>query len=289
MLLSDENACSLWQCPLCQQALQIISVNKQYRCANNHCFDIAKEGYINLIPVNKKNSKNPGDSKAMIRARRLFLAVGYYQNLADQLAELTLKYAKHSRARILEVGCGEGYYLRELEKHAVSYGQAVQCGHQFYGLDISKEAIKVAAKLSKSQCYSVASSFSMPVEDASMDIVIRNFAPAPSVEIQRVLKPEGIYIVVTPGPKHLFQLRQQIYHNATEHDVTITAVENFELLEQVSLSNNINIDQPEHVSALLQMTPYYWQASKQDQAVLDDLAQLSCDTEFVVSVYRQVL
>ena len=269
-----------WICPLCHTPLQSNSEHKNIRCDNNHCFDVAKEGYVNLMPVNQKKSKNPGDSKAMIQARKQFLAAGFYSNLAEALADKVKQYCAASDAQLLEVGCGEGYYLREIANRLDTTALDI------HGLDISKHAIKAAAKQNRAQCYSVASSFHMPVMDACMDMVIRNFAPAPSTEIQRVLKDDGIFIVVTPGPRHLYQLRQQIYRQATEHDNNLTGIEGFDLIEQQSLTNTLHIDDPEQLTSLLQMTPYYWQTSDADKQKLDQLQQLECETDFVISVLK---
>jgi 23S rRNA (guanine745-N1)-methyltransferase len=269
----------LWMCPTCHSPLQHQSQHKNFRCTNNHCFDIAKEGYCNLVLANQKNSKNPGDSKAMIQARRLFLAAGHYQNLADAIGALVLKHRPTAQS-ILEVGCGEGYYLRQLESTLSQHSDQLCLN----GLDISKEAIKFAAKAAKNQHYSVASSFNMPVLESSCDIIIRNFAPAPSEQIQRALHDDGLFIVVTPGQHHLFQLRELIYSSAKPHESDITGVDGFNLIEQQQLSQTINITAPDQVSALLQMTPYYWQTSAEDQRKLDQLQQLECQTDFVISV-----
>ena len=79
-----------YRCPLCQQALLLDE--KSYRCANNHSFDQAKQGYVNLLPVQFKHSKEPGDNKAMVQARRAFLDKGYYQPLLDSMLALYQKY-----------------------------------------------------------------------------------------------------------------------------------------------------------------------------------------------------
>ncbi|ROR98807.1 23S rRNA m(1)G-745 methyltransferase [Sinobacterium caligoides] len=267
-----------WICPLCQSPLEHHNTQRLYRCSNNHCFDIAKEGYCNLIPVQQKNSKSPGDSKAMINARRRFLAQGYYGNLADKLTQIISAEAGGGAQTCLEVGCGEGYYLRQLGHHVPQ--------HRYVGIDISKEAVRLAAKAATAHQYCVASSYNLPLAEGSADIIIRNFAPAPSEEIQRVLTTGGLFIVVTPGAEHLYQLRQHIYRQATLHDNPVTEVEGFQLIEQHALRQQIDISGVDDVSALLQMTPYYWQTSSEDQQKLNELTQLQCTTDFVVSLYR---
>ncbi len=270
----------LWTCPHCQKKLLIHANENVYRCENRHCFDIAKEGYINLIPANQKNSKDPGDSKLMISSRRIFLAGMYYEPLAHILRELAI-----GADTILEVGCGEGYYLRHMSNQSL-----LRSSHQFYGIDISKHAIKAASKVKRSDShhhYAVASSFDLPLQDGCMDMIVRNFAPAPSEEIARVLKDDGKFVVVTPGKRHLFQLRQHIYAKASEHDTSVTAVDDFTLVEQQPLQYRIDIKASEHIQALLNMTPYYWQTTKDKQQSLKHLEQLSCEVDIVISIYRK--
>ena len=75
-----------YRCPICLTSLLLL--NKTYRCENNHCFDQAKEGYVNLLPVQHKHSKAPGDNADMVNARRAFLDKGFYQPLIDKLLSL---------------------------------------------------------------------------------------------------------------------------------------------------------------------------------------------------------
>src|SRR5690606_4067516 len=95
---------SMYLCPLCQQPLHLSA--KQYQCANRHSFDIAREGYVNLLPVQHKNSKDPGDNKDMMQARRDFLHAGWYAPLAQAVSDTVTKLAPDT---LLDLGCGEGY------------------------------------------------------------------------------------------------------------------------------------------------------------------------------------
>ncbi|MBW6453984.1 MAG: hypothetical protein K0A92_09425, partial [Methyloprofundus sp.] len=106
-------------CPICQTPLVNILPAQSYECVNNHRFDIAKEGYINLLPAQHKKSKEPGDSKEMMRARRNFLEAGFYQPLAQAISSIIDQYlADTPKLHILDMGCGEGYYSRQSERLA---------------------------------------------------------------------------------------------------------------------------------------------------------------------------
>ena len=133
-------------CPLCKK--QLIKSGSQLNCETGHTFDVAKQGYVNLLPAQQKKSREPGDSKEMISARQRFLNHGIYQPVSEKLNEILagLLADKHP-ATVLDAGCGEGYYLNrftEYYKHA-SPESNISC----LGLDISKPAIIAAAKRNK--------------------------------------------------------------------------------------------------------------------------------------------
>ncbi|WP_396424548.1 hypothetical protein LLNCDO702_07280 [Lactococcus lactis subsp. lactis] len=121
-------------CPVCSHLL--IKEQNTYKCENNHTFDLAKEGYLNLLLNAKKTS---GDSKEMMAARRDFLAKGYYEKLSDRVNQ-RLKKSHLTDQAILDIGCGEGYYLSRCQKEIAPKAS------NFYGMDISKLGIRMAAK-----------------------------------------------------------------------------------------------------------------------------------------------
>ncbi len=94
-----------YSCPLCHAPLS--RSDNHYSCPQRHQFDLAKEGYVNLLPVQFKRSRDPGDSAEMMQARRAFLDAGHYQPLRDAIAERLRHYAPTD---LLDIGCGEGYY-----------------------------------------------------------------------------------------------------------------------------------------------------------------------------------
>ena len=166
-------------CPLCQTHFQ--QKNSTQICANNHHFDIAKEGYLNLLPVNAKNSKNPGDNKEMMNARRGFLNSDGYLPLAQKLTELIKSLlTEKKQAHLLDLGCGEGYYTNLI---ANSLPEETILS----ALDISKIAIRYAAKRNKKINFCVASAYDVPLSDNSLDILLRIYAPSLDSELHRLL------------------------------------------------------------------------------------------------------
>jgi 23S rRNA (guanine745-N1)-methyltransferase len=145
---------SPYLCPICQDSLNLTENKKSYCCAKNHHFDVAKEGYLNLLPAQHKKSKEPGDSKAMMQARRNFLEADFYQPLAQAITNLVDQHYPDNATKrhILDMGCGEGYYSRQLSALSTHASQL-----DFHCLDIAKNAIMAAAKKHKEACYIVAS------------------------------------------------------------------------------------------------------------------------------------
>lgn len=268
-----------YQCPICAEPL-IVSINqKSYSCSNHHSFDCAKEGYINLLPVQHKHSKEPGDNKVMLDARRLFLEASFYEPLAKAIALIinVIDAPNHS-ANILDLGCGEGYYTRKI---------AELCQNQdlmnLYGNDISKFAITAAAKKQKTAQFIVASSNKLPYVAEFFDIVLRVFAPSEATELCRIIKTSGYLITVTPGPRHLWQIKQHIYTEVKEHTEDAEIPDGFTQLSSQRISYKISPN-PEHRAALLQMTPFAWSASEEIKAKLNAIDKLNIETDFIVSL-----
>ena len=65
---------SVWKCPVCGSFMQ--HRGRAWSCSQGHSFDMAKSGYVNLLPANRKHAKNPGDNAVMMRARKRFLDAG---------------------------------------------------------------------------------------------------------------------------------------------------------------------------------------------------------------------
>jgi 23S rRNA (guanine745-N1)-methyltransferase len=267
-----------WICPVCQ--LPLTWQQSAWRCDKLHSFDRAKEGYVNLLRVQDKNSKDPGDNKDMVMARRAFLEQDHYLPLATKVADLLQDYfSQHEQGislSLFDAGCGEGYYLAKIKQQLTLAGLTVNAS----GSDISKSAIQKAAKKHPDIAYAVASSFNLPVERNSQDGVIQVFAPSSADEIKRILKDQGWWLSVTPAPEHLFALKQQVYDQAQKHETVSTLPEGFSLVSQTRLSFEMHFTTLEQRQNLLMMTPFYWTISEQKkQLLLETLESVSTDFE----------
>ncbi|MTD39476.1 23S rRNA (guanine(745)-N(1))-methyltransferase [Erwinia sp. CPCC 100877] len=261
-------------CPLCYAPLA--EQPTQFRCPTGHQFDKAKEGYVNLLPVQHKRSRQPGDSAEMMRARRAFLDAGYYQPLRDAVTTV-LTDALPENGRILDIGCGEGYYTSAFAGVA---GQEGEC----YGLDVSKVAVRYGAKRYPQVQFCVASSHRLPFAERSFDAVVRIYAPCSAAELARVVRPGGILVTVTPGPRHLLQLKALIYREVQLHPNREEALEGFQLAQTLTPGWTMRLP-GERARALLQMTPFAWRARPEVWQRLEAEQAFVCETDFMVRVW----
>jgi len=265
----DPIAC--YVCPLCTAPLQLNQ--KSYVCENNHRFDLAKEGYLNLLPVQFKHSAEPGDNKQMMQARREFLEAGYYEPMAKAVAMMIdANQLKH----LLDLGCGEGYYSRKIEGFCANK-------MKLHGVDIAKFAIAAAAKKQPNARFIVASSNRLPYADQYFDFVLRVFAPSNDDELKRVLKASGFLLTVTPGPRHLWQLKEFIYAEVKEHALESELPQGFARIDSQRISYKI-APNPQQRIALLQMTPFAWRANESVQQAIKDAAELEIETDFILTL-----
>ena len=277
----DRHSTPCYLCPVCSAALLPAPSAKNFICQNNHCFDLAKEGYLNLLPVQHKGSGQPGDNKQMAQARRAFLEEGYYEPAAKAAA---MMIETCQPTRLLDLGCGEGYYSRAIAAHCTTLKNKLQQ----HGLDISKFAVAAAAKKQPNARFIVASSNRLPYTDRYFDFLLKVFAPSNEHELRRVLKPSGFLLTVAPGPKHLWQLKQLIYAQAQEHTCNNIAPPGFERVDLQHIRYKI-APPPLHRVSLLQMTPFAWQANVSAQQAIKEIAELEIDVDFILMLATKVL
>ena len=186
-------------CPKCRGALTL--EDGVAKCPLGHTYDRAKAGYFNLLLSSSGGTH--GDNREMVEARRAFLDTGAYFPLAKRVSELARAHL--SGTRVLDIGCGEGYYTDVIEKSVVSVGATVSA------FDISKDAVKYAARRNKNLELAVASAYKMPTADESFDLAINMFSPLSKEEIYRSLRKNGVFILAVPGKEHLFGLKSATY------------------------------------------------------------------------------
>jgi len=270
-------------CPVCHKPL--LEKEKSLACENSHSFDVAGKGYVNLLLSQDKNSKDPGDNKDMAKARKRFLDKGYYKPLADGLCELFTKRIKlrSDEPVLLDAGCGNGYYTDSIGKSLQE--ASIDCS--IYGIDISKEAIRLAAGRNKEISFVVASIFKIPIMTEKVDYILNAFAPSVDLEFSRVLKKDGLLVTVIPGKRHLYQLKSVLYENPYENDEKEPALPSFKLEERIRINGFIELNSREDIADLLTMTPYYWRTPREGIERLNRLDKLGTEIDFIIGVHKK--
>lgn len=273
-----------------------------WRCAAGHSYDIAKQGYTHLLPVQHKRSRDPGDSKAMVAARQRFLNAGHYQPIADAVARAVLaRRPVAGPLHCLDAGCGEGYYLRQLAKAGTE-----EASLSLLGLDISKWAVLSAAKQNKGAVkqervlqsnvqeeagatWVVATNANLPVQSGSLDCVVCLFGFPVYSEFVRVLKAGGMLVQADAGPDHLRELREVIYPNLKpERERSEAAPEGLIRRESESIRYSLTLDSAAVIADLLAMTPHLYRASAEGRARAEALDSLTVTVDVRLTRFERV-
>lgn len=262
---------SILKCPICNQI--ITKQDSQYICLNNHSFDISRQGYSNFLL--KQSNKIHGDSKEMLLARNYIQQQGLYTSVANKIIEV-LRKINHSK--LLDIGCGTGYYTSIIQKEFKT---------DIYGIDISKDALKIAGKANGEIIYLVASNKNLPMIENSIDIILNVFSPLYLEEATRVLKDEGYILVVCSNENHLIELKEIIYDKIVKKDEDrnvltdqqLTLITDENVIEYMTLDN-------EELHNLFLMTPHYWTSSIDGKNKLKNIKSLEVQININFKLYR---
>lgn len=264
----------MYKCPVCSCKLKC--TENGLACDNGHSFDTARQGYVNLLVGGGKH----GDDDTMMTARESFLSLGHYEKLSELVFDLLCRYATGSR--ILDAGCGEGYYTLQFLSVADS---------DVYGIDISKVGAKKSASTVKAATgeknkICVGSVYKMPYCDKSFDCVVNIFSPVAREEYLRVLKDGGIVIIAYPKSEHLYEMKEILYDEPYKKTESVMKLDGFDIVEQNELHYKFSLNENEEIMNLFKMTPYYYTSSKQGVERLKNVPSLTLGATFGVDVYR---
>lgn len=274
---------SLFCCPLCMAPLE--QEEHRWLCPAGHSFDRAAAGYVHLLPANKKHSKDPGDDKAMVTARSAFLEKGYYAPLRDALCRAVTNYAAPIPAPVLlDSGCGEGYYTSELFRTLSETG----CTPSIAGVDLSKVALRRAAKRVPGAEFAVASAYHLPMSDASVDVLVNIFSPLAADEFARVLRPGGLFCYAVPSSRHLWEMKQVLYREPYENPVKRENYPGFAWHGIKEIRYTAEFSENADIMALFGMTPYAWKTPKEGVTRLEQLDRLACQIGFDLHLYHRI-
>lgn len=265
----------LLRCPVCGGKMALEGRSLYCNGGRRHCFDMAKEGYVNLASA---KAAGGGDDATLIRARTAFLGDGHYAPLADRVCAILNEHIPNGT--VVDTGCGEGYYTNRMAER----------GLRAFGVDLSKNGIRHAAKTAESDraFFAVAGIFDLPVADGAVDGVVSLFAPVCEEEFLRVLRPGGVALLVGAGPDHLFDLKRVLYDTPYQNDPRADAPRQMEKLADERLGFDMSLDAAA-LQALFAMTPYFYRTSAAGRARLEALEHLTVGAQMDIVLYRKPL
>ncbi len=260
-------------CPVCHGVLN--ADQKVFRCKKGHCFDIARQGYLNLLTVQEKHSLHPGDTHEQVTARREFLEAGLYAPIRDTLLMAVKKY--HASGPILDIGCGEGYYCTALAK---------ELDANLIGIDISKEAVRYAAGKYKWATWICGTAAHLPIADKSIGLITSLFALTVPAEFHRCLRSDGLFLQILAAEDHLLGLKSIIYPNLKLKPKNLTPeIPGFALLNSIPIRFDMRLT-GKQVQNILYMTPHIYRIGKDGLLRLQE-TQTLCDTaSCILNIYQ---
>lgn len=266
-----------WCCPVCRERLALIEDERRWVCPAGHSFDVAREGYVNLLLSGRRRSRLPGDSTEMVNARRRFLTTGAYDPLSAAVAEAAVA---EEPGLVLDVGCGEGHHTRFIDAATV------------LGVDIAKAAVAIAARAHPDGSYAVASAADLPLQDATIDVAVNVFGPIAAEELARVVRPGGTAVTAHPGTAHLEALRSLVYAEARPHEVKPplrNAGEWFTQVSSISVTFDVVVADAAGLRDLFTMTPYRWHAPPDIDARIEAavMPEFKTAADVLITIYRR--
>ncbi|MBQ2253491.1 MAG: methyltransferase domain-containing protein [Clostridia bacterium] len=267
-------------CPVCKNTL--LKNEKSLSCDEGHNFDLARQGYVNLMRGGG-TKKGHGDDRLMVCARAAFLEGGHYDCLANRVAELASEHVQDGDC-VLDVGCGEGYYSCRVKQELERAGKRVD----LCGVDISREALIAFSHRTKDATLAVASISSLPFESGSVNLLLNLFAPQSDEEFLRVLAPGGKLLCVFPLEEHLFGLKRAVYDVPYANPAPDYAPAGFRLIHREDVRKTLVLDNTDDIQNLFTMTPYYYKTSRADQEKLRLLSHLETPLAFGIFLYEKI-
>lgn len=246
------------RCPVCKESMSVFE-NRSLICTNNHTFDFAKQGYVNLAT---RPGKSLYDKKLFEARHEIITKSNLYELLHEQIIEAMNTYMELTNGAniVLDAGCGEGSHLSMI----ADKWQKSMIG---VGLDISKEGIRMAAKQYPDRIWLVGDLAESPLATQSCHTILNILSPANYMDFKRILRPEGLLIKIVPSTKYLAELRQALYDNSDAekyHNEDIIALfqQHFKLIDIIQLHYTKTLTEAE-LEHLVQMAPLAWNATKE--------------------------
>ncbi|MGE8035047.1 SAM-dependent methyltransferase [Lysinibacillus sp. KCTC 33748] len=253
--LMDKNI-KLFACPICQESMDVFEQGRLV-CSSNHSFDIAKQGYINMLTHGAVSKYN----KELFESRKAVIDSGIYDVVEDKIGELIA-----NAETVLDTGCGEGSHLARImvKKHGIGIG-----------IDIAKEGILAASRHYPEQMWCVGDLAKSPFARSSFDAILNILSPANYEEFKRLLTHNGCVVKVVPQSGYLHELRAQLYADSTKESYSNEQIvarfkESFTDVSVERITYTVPLAK-ELVPALLEMTPMGWHKKEGSNILLNEI------------------
>jgi 23S rRNA (guanine745-N1)-methyltransferase len=197
-------------CPVRACGAPLASAARMIRCSAGHSFDVARSGYANLLQPQDSRSRDPGDARDAVAARRRMVDRGFADGLARCIGSMLEARGIGAGASLLDAGCGEGFHLADV---------CARLGADGCGVDISTPAIEIAAKRHRTLVWVVANADRViPLANGSIDAVLSITARINRDEFARILRPGGLVLVAVAASDDLAELRDIVLGETVERD-----------------------------------------------------------------------
>ncbi|WP_342540518.1 putative RNA methyltransferase [Heyndrickxia sp. FSL K6-6286] len=274
----------VFSCPICKSPMKVTHL-KSLVCLNNHTFDFAKQGYVNMMT----RSANSHYDKELFKARqKVIMESNLFALLHKRISEIIIGNMNALKGEIIifDAGCGEGSHLQRILD---------ECKNETFagiGLDISKEGIRMAASKYKETAWLVGDLANSPLADQSCHYILNILSPANYKEFKRTLVPNGLVIKVVPRSNYLKELREALFDNTDKssykNDETVSLFNHhFHLVDVLNLSYIKKLTQTELIN-LVQMSPLTWNTSEDDidRIINRGISEVTVDLDILVGINK---
>ncbi|MGX9462632.1 putative RNA methyltransferase [Shewanella sp. A14] len=248
-------------CPVCSAPLNQHQASSGFYCDNKHHFDKHANGYWPLLSKTKGKGKAQVESRQQMRGRHFLLESGLFAPLIEQLRAVMLDLCASygdTPLQHIDYQCADGYYLRQLVPALVEAN--ITCQH--WGITDAENAIFAAAKSETPANLLLLALKKLPFASQSVDIVTVLDSALKGKECIRILKDDGRIVLLQPGIRHLWQIKQQVYPDLVEKTLQLNLPNDIEIdkQQQVIFSQSVTGEQ---ALTLLDMSVFGWRANDQ--------------------------
>jgi len=284
-LMSEHD--EIFQCPICASAMRVDNM-RSLVCNRSHCFDISRQGYVNLMPHPVRSRYD----KRLFEARQAVNQIGLFEPLIEQMCEVMSGVLAPSNPviKVLDAGCGEGSHLTNIQQRLADQAPCDLLG---VGIDIAKEGIHIASRSASNTIWCVADLARSPFAAKQFQMILSILSPSNYAEFQRLLADGGMVAKVIPEAGYLQELRETFYHHtdkaAYSNSQTLELFKrNFELLDIQRIQYSLKVEHTS-IEQLIQMTPLSWNASEElvEQIRRKEALDVTCDFTLMLGKLRK--